>query len=236
MDIELTEEVELQNDLKDKQESFLKSNLKYVVNNVLDIGIKIALPDLIEDEVISIKNTIVENGFKAGLDEAIKTAIDFGKSAIGIMTGNFENISQIDMAVRKGGIVDTVSNLLDKSIKNAEDKNLINKTNAKLIKSGKNNILSNLSKKIDDSLKIQVKNVEKLESYSKKWQQAYENKDFDTMDKNFKNIEKYLKTTIPLENTITEARKIENLHNLIKNNGKNFDISDEELSLAEKLV
>ena len=56
------------------------------------------------------------------------------------------------------------------------------------------------------------------------------------MKKAYKNIENYLNKTIPLENTIKEARKIENMHNLIKNNGKNFDISPEEKILAEKLV
>ena len=40
---------------------------------------------------------------------------------------------------------------------------------------------------------------------------------------------------IPIENTIKTTRYIENLHNLIKNNGKNFDVSDEEIELAKKL-
>ena len=56
------------------------------------------------------------------------------------------------------------------------------------------------------------------------------------MAKNYRNLEKYIERTIPLENMIKEARRIENLHNLIKNNGKKFDISEEEIKLAEKLV
>ena len=56
------------------------------------------------------------------------------------------------------------------------------------------------------------------------------------MESNFKNIEKYLDKITPLENTINQARKIENLHNLIKNNGKNFNITDNEKILSEKLA
>ena len=38
------------------------------------------------------------------------------------------------------------------------------------------------------------------------------------------------------ENIIKEARKIENLHNLIKNNGGDFNITKEEIKLSEILV
>jgi len=232
----LTQEKNLNNNFKFLQEKFLESNLGGVINNAVDIGIKAVLPDLIEDEVINIKDTILENGFKEGVSEAVKTVIDFGKSAMGILTGNFENVNQIDIAIKKGGMIDTVSDLLDKTIEKIEDKDLINKSTAKLIKKGKNNILNNIEDKIEDSISTQVKNVEKIKNYSEKWKEAYENQDFNTMSKNYKNLEKYLKETIPLESTINEARKIENLHNLIKNNGKKFELTEEEKKLAEKLV
>lgn len=228
--------IDLKNNFKSIQENFLQSNLGEVINNAVDIGIKVVLPDLIEDEIINIKDTILENGFKEGLNEAVKTVIDFGKSAMGILTGNFENVSQIDMAIKKGGMIDTVSDLLDKTIEKVQEKDLINKTTAKLIKKGKNNILDTVSDNIENNLEKQVKNIEKIKNYSNKWQEAYEAQDFNTMSKNFKNLEKYLKETVPIESTINEARKIENLHNLIKNNGENFDITEEEKKLAEKLV
>ena len=37
------------------------------------------------------------------------------------------------------------------------------------------------------------------------------------------------------EKTINEAKTIMTLHNLIKNNGQNFNLSKEQLELAEKL-
>ena len=56
------------------------------------------------------------------------------------------------------------------------------------------------------------------------------------MEKSYRSIENYLNKVMPLENTINEARKIQNIHSLIKNNGKNFDISNNELELAQKLI
>lgn len=229
-------DVILDNTLKVEQEKFLNTNLGIIINNAVDISLKALLPDLIEEEIISIKDTILENGLKQGIDEAVKTAVNFGKSTLGIVTGKFENMEQVDLAIKKGGIVDTISDVLDTTIKKVEDKELINKSTAKMIKSGKNTILDSITDKLEDSMRTQIKNVEKLQNYSEKWKEAYQEKDFSKMSKNYKNIEKYLNETIPLENTIKEARKIENLHNLIKNNGENFNISKEEQKLAEKLI
>ena len=40
---------------------------------------------------------------------------------------------------------------------------------------------------------------------------------------------------MPIENTINSARSIELLHNLIKNNGQDFKLTQEEIELANKL-
>lgn len=226
----------ISNKLKEAQEKFLNSQLGEVINNGVDIGLKSVLPDLIEDEIIQIKDCIMENGFKEGIKEAIETSINFGKSAIGIFTGNFENTEQIQIAMKKGGMIDSISDLLEKTIKIAQDKDFIKTSTANLIRDGKDNILDNIENKIQDSLKTQVKNLEKLEEYCEKWQESFDKEDFQSMSKNFKNVEKYLNKTMPLENTINQARKIENLHNLIKNNGGDFHISDVEKKLAEMLV
>ena len=45
-----------------------------------------------------------------------------------------------------------------------------------------------------------------------------------------------LKELVPMENTLKEARTIENLHNLIKNNGKDFNLSSEQQELAKMLI
>ena len=56
------------------------------------------------------------------------------------------------------------------------------------------------------------------------------------MEKEYKKIKKELKELIPLEEKIKEAKNIELLHNLIKNNGKNFDVSEEQRELIKKLA
>ena len=56
------------------------------------------------------------------------------------------------------------------------------------------------------------------------------------MQKEFEKIKEKLKELIPTENTLKQARAIENLHTLIKNNGQNFNFSEEQLKLAEMLI
>lgn len=217
------------------QKSFLQTSLGKAVNTAIDIGLKAVLPELIEDEVIDIKDCILENGFKAGIEEIIKSGIDFGKSVSGIITGNFESVEQIQMAVKNGGILDKTSELFDNIISLAKDKDLINKTTASLIKQGKNSIISSISNKIEETLTNQIKAVEKIEKYTNNWNTAYGIQDFEKMENAYKNIKNNLEKTIPLEKIINNARTIENVHNLIKNNGKKFNLSDEELSLAKRL-
>ena len=54
------------------------------------------------------------------------------------------------------------------------------------------------------------------------------------MEKEYKKIEKSLNKAIPIENLLKETRKIEVIHNLIKNNGNNFEITEEENELIDK--
>ena len=230
----------LENDLNkminiEKQSNFLESSLGKVINAGLDVGLRAVLPNLIEDQIIEIKDVILESGFKEGINKAIESAIELGKSAIGIVTGEFENINQIKIAVKNGGIIDTASDLLDKAIEFGKEKDLINNTVSDLIKSGKNTILNQLSENIEESLNLQVNAIEKLDKYCSNWNEYYNNKDFNGMDKEYKKIEKQLKNIVPIQNTINRVKVVENLHNLIKNNGKNFNLSQEEIELSKRL-
>ena len=122
-------EIDIQNDLNNKnlevgkeQKSFLETTLGGIINTGLNLGIKYLLPDFVEDEVIKIKDTILNEGFKEGLNTAIDEAVDLGKSAIGIVTGKFEDISQMQKAVETGGIIDTISKGLDTTINKVNEK------------------------------------------------------------------------------------------------------------------
>ena len=98
----------------DNQKSFLETTLGKVINTALDTGIRVLLPDLIEDQIINIKDEIINNGFKSGVQEAISSAVDLGKSVVGVFTGKFDNVTQVRNAVKSGGIIDGISSRREK--------------------------------------------------------------------------------------------------------------------------
>ena len=221
--------------LEKNENNFLNSTLGKVVNNAIDIGIRYILPDLIEEEAIDIKDSLIKNGLKEGVQTAIDNAVTLGKSAIGIVTGNFENISQIKNAVDQGGLIDSVSEVIDFATNKAQKAGIIDRNISSLIKTGKNSILNNVSSSIEKELNNQQNNIEKLEKYSENWKKYYENQDFEGMVKEYNKMKEKLKEIIPVEETIKKARTIETIHNLIKNNGKEFNLTKDQLELVEKL-
>lgn len=221
--------------LGSQQNEFLKSHFGTVVDNAVNVGLKAVLPDFIENQVIDVKDAILQDGIKAGIDEAISSSIDLGKSLIGIFTGNFETVSQIQNAVKKGGMIDAISSVIDKGIDVAVSTGLVDKSIGNLISSGKKTIFKNISNNVENSLENQINSVEKIEKYCEKWKSAYKNQDLETMKKEFKNINKQLENIVPLESTINKAREIENLQKVIENNGENFNISNETFELAKVL-
>ena len=222
--------------LEKSNNNFLNNIFGKSINTAIDIGLRAILPDLIENQIIDIKNSLLENGLKSGINTAINSAVDFGKSAAGIVTGNFENINQVKIAIGNGGIVDNISNVLDKVINTVYQKGYININTKNLIKNGKNVLLNNISNNIKNQLQEQTNAVEKLEKYLNNWKMSYNKKDFSSMEKIYNKIEEQSQKIIPLENIINETKQIKALHNLIKNNGQNFDISNEEKRLAKNFA
>ena len=227
---------EINNNINVEKNNFLNSVLGKTINTAIDIGLRAILPDLIENQVIDIKNALLQNGLKSGIDTAVNSAINLGKSAVGIVTGNFENMDQVRMAVGNGGIVDTVSNVLDKAINNAYKKGYIDKTVTSIIKNGKNVLLNNISNNIKSELDQQTNSVEKLEKYINNWKEYYNKEDFEGMTKEYNKIKTQLNKVVPLENILKETRKVETLHELIKNNGQNFNITELEKNAIENLA
>ena len=219
-----------------EQKNFLETTLGKTINAGLDIGLRVLLPDFIEDQIIDIKDTIIKEGFGEGVKKAIDTAIDFGKSALGIITGNFENVSQAQTAIKNGGLIDGISGVLDFALDKVSKIISIPKTIINTIKSGKNIILDNISNNIESEFNKQLKSIEKLQKYSNNWKEYFEQKNFDGMQKEYNKMKTELKQLIPLENTLKEARTIENLHTLIKNNGKDFNLTQEQKELAQILA
>ena len=222
-------------EIEKEQKNFLETTIGKIVNTGLDIGIRALLPDFIDEQVINLKDNLFEYGFKEGITRTIDDAIDLGKSAIGIFTGNFENIEQMQSAVQTGGLIDGLSDLLDTVVGKVSRKGLINSNVANILTQGKDIILDNVQSNIEKTFAEQVTNSNNINEYINNWREAFENKDFNTMEKQYKKIETELKELAPIENTINQARTIENLHNLIKNNGQDFNLTKEQLELAEKL-
>ena len=236
-ELEKNKEISLNNNLvqENDQKSFLETTLGKIINTGLDIGIRALLPDFIDEQVINLKDNLFEYGLKDGIKQTIDDAIDLGKSAIGVVTGNFENVNQMQSAVETGGLIDGISSLLDTVIDKVQDAGLINYNVANTIKQGKDVILNNVESNIEKTFTEQLTSVENTNKYINNWKEYFNNQDFSGMEKEYEKLENELKNLVPLENTINEARTIENLHNLIKNNGQNFNLTQEQLELAEKL-
>ena len=221
--------------IENEKNNFFNNTFGKTINYAIDIGLRAILPDLIENQVIDIKNSLL-NGLETGIDTAIDSAVNFGKSTAGIFTGNFENIEQVKIAIGNGGIIDSISDVLDNVINSAYKKGYINRDIKNVIKNGKNVLLNNVSNNIKKELDEQVEYVKKLESEVSEWKEFYNNKDFDGMEKAYKRIEKQYEKIVPLENLINETKQVKVLHELIKNNGKNFNITEDEKRLAKNLA
>ena len=237
MNIEIKENLNDKNiELEKEQTSFLESTIGKVINTGLDAGIKYLLPDLIEDEVINVKDTIMENGLKEGINTAIDSALNLGKSFLGIITGKFENVNQIQKAVENGGIIDSLSGIFDNALNKINEKGKINENIINVIKEGKNIILDNISANIEDKLEQENNKLNKFENNINDWKEAFNNQDFNKMEEKIKTIKEVLNQIIPIENIIKEARLIENIHNKIEANNKNFNISELEMEAAKALA
>ena len=235
--LEKNNQIELEKKLDNEisQSVFLETTLGKTINTAVDIGIRTLLPDFIEEQFINIKDNLINYGLKDGINKTIRDAIDIGKSAIGLVTGNFESINQMQNAIKAGGVIDGVSGLLDITIDKINKDGLINNKISRTLKEGKNIILNNVEKNIENTFNKQSKAVEYTNKFINNWKKYFENKDFSGMEKEYNKIEKQINELVPIEKIINEARTIEILHNFIKNNGKNFNLTKEQLELAAKL-
>ena len=235
--LEKNNEINLENNLvnENTQKHFLETTLGKTINTAVDIGIRALLPDFIDEQVINIKDNLLNYGLKDGITKTIDDSIDLGKSAIGIVTGNFENVSQMQEAIKTGGLIDGISSLLDTVVDKVKEAGLINNTIATTIKQGKNVILNSVESNIENTFNKQYESIEYINKYISNWKNYFEDKNFEGMEKEYNKIETQLKNVAPIQKTINDAKTIEVLHNLIKNNGQDFNLTQEQLELAEKL-
>ena len=154
-----------------EQIDFLETTLGKTINTAIDIGIRALLPDFIDEQVINIKDNLLNYGLKDGITKTIDDAIDIGKSAIGIFKGNFENVSQMQNVVKAGGLIDGLSSLLDTVVDKVNQKGIINYNIANTIKQGKDVILSSIENNIEKKFKEQNIEDENIENYMNQWKE-----------------------------------------------------------------
>ena len=82
----------------------------------------------------------------------------------------------------------------------------------------------------------QIKSVETIQTLSNNWRSYYMQKNFDGMEKEMQKLEKEMKKIIPLENLIKGAREIQNMHQLIKNNGQVFELTENQINAIKALA
>ena len=163
MELEKNQNIETNNNelvTEQEQNSFLESTLGKVINSALDVGLRMILPDFIEDGVVEVKDSLLEGGLKEGINTAIDGAINLGKSVLGIFTGKFDDISQARDAIKSGGIIDGISGALDTVLDKTTSSGLINDNIASLISNGKDAILNSVSSNIEDKFMEQINGAE----------------------------------------------------------------------------
>ncbi len=138
--------------------------------------------------------------------------------------------------LKSGGIIDSLSESLNFAINQGVKQKLIPSEVGSMLKRGKNVIVSTIESKLENEYNEQVNSIELLSKYESQWKNYFERQDFDGMEREYQKIRNIEKTILPTKNTIYQIEPIKNLHNLIKNNGQNFNLSNEELELSKRLI
>lgn len=221
-------------ELDKSKNDFFNTTVGKVIDNTVNIAIKALVPDIIDDQVINVKDAIIEGGFKEGLEEIKRSGTNFKESIKGIITGEFKTIEQMKIAIKDGGILDFVSLCVDKGIKCLSEKTGIDKSTLNLVSSGKDLLVNQITSSIENKFTEQLEEIERLDKYCEEWKEAYNDKDLGKINIVCEKIEDSLKNVIQIESVLNKVNNIKNLNELINSSG-NFDLTDEELNLAKKI-
>lgn len=218
-------ELQLNQEINNNQSNFLENAFKAGIAFAINFGIKSVTPDIIEDQVIEIKDAIMEGGFDAGFETLVDKTKEFVNTISGIFTGNFNSIGEMSLASKSGGVIKSVSKGISAGIDLAVKKGKIDKTTARILKSMKTEMASEFSKNIENSMLKEIKKFEKLEKYIERYYKAWDDRDFEKMERNLKQINKLSKELVKFKEVIEKIDNINELHNGIVRT-QNFDYLD----------
>ena len=103
---------------------------------------------------------MLKYGLKDGITKSVESVIDTGRSALGIVTGKFENISQIQNVLKRGGILDSISELLDNVFEKIRYNGNVNYKIMDLIENGKDAILDSIEMNIEQTLDRKIEEIQ----------------------------------------------------------------------------
>ncbi len=204
------------NQIDDRFCEAITNTIDSIYNEIL----KAFLPDSIEDKVIKIKDQI-------GLSK-------LSKNVENLLRGFINNKGEKDLTKRiKALDIEKQTNTL---ISNIEDAFKLSINEINKLENNKKTISKKVEEQLNKEIKSYISTFEKNDQYISEWEKFYKSKDFKNMDKVYKKIEKNVKNIIPIEEKIKEVRELENLHLRIKMKGGDFNLTNEEIELAKKLV
>ena len=176
------------NKLGELQEKFLESKWGQAIDKGIDFGLKVILPNTIEDDVIDIKNVFVREGLVEGIQKTVETGIKKGKEIAGIFTGNLEDMTQAEAIKENSDIISGISNVLENIVDKSMNDGFIKETLGELIKDGKKIILDYADKNIDKVNKEQVEKIQEMDEFIEDWNKAYQNQNFKEMQNAYTKI------------------------------------------------
>lgn len=221
----LVSTLELNQEINNSQTNFLNNILEKALNFGVNMGIKAITPDFVEDQVIEIKDNIIENGFEKTVSSLVNQVQDFGKNVMGLFNGNFNNSKELEQATKNVELYNMVEQLVNKGIDRAIKSKKINKDLGNFLKDTNSVIVENFSKDLNKSILKENKNFEKLDQYNKDWENAWLDRDIEKMEKALENINKMLEKLTKYKDPIIKADRLNELHNHIVKSG-NFDYQE----------
>jgi len=224
----------------EKVDKFFDTKFGQIVDNAIDYGLKQILPNNIENEVIQVKDSLIEGGIQEGISKAIDISFEKGKELLGINENTYNTLEDIKNVIKAGNLKEAISKTIDETVDRVKGWGLINENVANLIKNGKDIILNETDKNIEVELEKEENILSDLENGCSKWENALEKGySFNTLTKHYKNVMKELEEVAPLKETIQKAVEIKNQYELLKSkhdSGDELILTEEEKELCKKFA